>query len=223
MKLSNPTLLEFMTSYHTIPIYQRNYSWEKKNIARFLSDIKETAEKNKKEENYDHFFGTIVTSSMKKKSDSNIVEKYILDGQQRIVTVVLIFIALCKKALEEKNEEKINNYLTYIGHKKLNFRDLYRVTPNKGDTVLTDLFKYCQEKKGDEIEALLQKNQKHTICKNLLIILKAFNDEESLREDMMLGLGNFNVVVLQVEKENPQLIFETINSTGVELSQSDFN
>ncbi|MCW1353407.1 DUF262 domain-containing protein [Campylobacter jejuni] len=88
-----------------IPVYQRNYDWSVENCKKLMRNIKDIVETEKK-----HFLGTIVYMSDKKTSAS--FQKYIIiDGQQRLTTIMLILKALHDIALtiNDKSAEQIDN------------------------------------------------------------------------------------------------------------------
>lgn len=103
MKASEASLFELITKSNTqfiIPIYQRNYDWTEKHCKVLLNDIKE-AGKNKKE----HFIGSIVYVNDNKPVTS-IKELIVVDGQQRLTTIYLIYLRLYN-LLDNNNPKKI--------------------------------------------------------------------------------------------------------------------
>ncbi len=94
-----------------IPVYQRNYSWEKEHCMKLLRDIFDIA---KDKNQIAHFIGSIVYILGDTYSNANIKELSIIDGQQRITTITLIYIRIYKLAKEIKDDflaEDINNRL----------------------------------------------------------------------------------------------------------------
>ena len=96
-----------------IPVYQRPYSWKKKNCEQLLKDLKDVYERGHKS----HFFGSLVYVS---ENSGSCEEFIIIDGQQRITTVSLLLLAICNFLIEHPdikiasiNTTKIKNaYLT---------------------------------------------------------------------------------------------------------------
>ena len=107
MKASEASLYEFITKSNTkfvIPVYQRNYDWTDKHCKVLLNDIKEAGRKKKK-----HFIGSIVYVNDDIVPITSVKELIIVDGQQRLTTIILIYLRLYKlagklndKALEEE-------------------------------------------------------------------------------------------------------------------------
>ena len=86
-----------------IPIYQRKYSWEKKECERLLNDI---IEAGKNDHTVNHFFGSIVYLSLQH-SQASVQEMMVIDGQQRLTTVLLLLYSF-SKAIENKELERIS-------------------------------------------------------------------------------------------------------------------
>jgi len=92
MQAQEKTLIEFLRDKQqfTIPIYQRTYSWTQKQCLKLWEDIKEISKNDEVEY---HFMGSIVR--IKRKLDSSeISEQVIIDGQQRITTILLLLTAI---------------------------------------------------------------------------------------------------------------------------------
>lgn len=81
---------------YCVPRYQRNYVWNKTNWSELLADIKFTISDEDNKINWSHFFGTIV---LNRKNNSNLgnEEFEIIDGQQRLTTIFVIFISILAK------------------------------------------------------------------------------------------------------------------------------
>ncbi len=100
----------FYQEGYSIPNYQRDYAWEKKNFTELWGDLSEAM--NFKD-GQGHFIGTIVVS--KNEEDNKIYD--IIDGQQRITTIfMLLYILASKQSAEEKQATKIK-FLTRKGGK----------------------------------------------------------------------------------------------------------
>lgn len=197
---------------YVIPVYQRNYTWNKrKHVKKLLDDLDKLLEKRLSK----HFIGTIVY--LDTNSDVNTKERTIVDGQQRLITIFLILYAIKYIALEEGNDKlvnMINDY--YLENKYTDEKYKFRLKPLVDDDEVYELI--CQNK----IEKV--KNKKSKVYENYIYIkaeiekrLKKYTMNEILK-----GLDSLYVVYIQLDREDDaQQIFESINSTGVELNAAD--
>ena len=210
MKAEEKELLRFLEGTDKnfiIPIYQRNYDWKKDNCNQLFDDLENLLKKNLES----HFFGSVVC---KPEDMERII---IIDGQQRITTISLLLLAIynyiknnnisVEGALDEKilNEYLINKYspkekkikLKPIKKDQLAFEKLF---DNNCDDVinnsnLTQNYKYLYER---------VENSKYTV------------------NQLYDAIKKLMVVVIQLhENDNPQLIFESMNSTGLDLTEAD--
>ena len=109
-----------------IPVYQRNYDWKQKNCAKLLNDLIKI--QSDKFETY--FIGSLVSKR------GVHTENYIIDGQQRLTTISLIFLAIYKIALEEKKErfaEKV--YHQYLINRYSDEEEKQKLQPIKRDKI----------------------------------------------------------------------------------------
>ena len=191
-----------------IPVYQRNYDWTEKHCKVLLNDIIE-AGKNKKE----HFIGSIVYVTDNKPATS-VKELIVVDGQQRLTTITLIYLRLYK-LLEEIGNQSLKNkiYEQYLINK---FAD----TPDKkiklkptanNDKALKHIY--------DNIK--ISFNEKSNIIDNYIFFEN--NITKSNYEEVLEGLANLIFVDMALDRkyDDPQRIFESLNSTGLALSQGD--
>lgn len=199
-----------------IPIYQRNYVWEKKNVEQLLFDIEKMIPFINNEEEF-HFFGSIVYIDTLHKGSFN--EWTIIDGQQRLTTIFLLLQALKNvypdsyKIISKKyllNDEDIintNNELDRYRLKPLVSDDnvYVKIANNNIDSMSID------EKTSNVYKA-------YTTIKNQLNSWKDKYDVDTI----LSALDKFRIVWIQLGKnENPQQVFESINSTGVNLTAAD--
>jgi len=195
-----------------VPPYQRPFAWEELQVSQLLSDI----DNNLNEEEY--FLGTIVLSQ----KDDNKLE--IIDGQQRITTIVIFFAALKKFLEDERAIEKIqNDYLSdYNEREKDNmpklelslqdnefFKD-FIVNSNRDKETTKEShkrIKFAFELSEKKIQKLLSNNNNDI---NILYDWKDFINQK------------LQVVVITVPTDaNAFTIFETLNDRGLELAQID--
>ncbi|GAA9650949.1 DUF262 and DUF1524 domain-containing protein [Helicobacter pylori] len=204
------TLLEFFkqtqTNQFVIPIYQRLYSWEKEQCKQLWDDIIKIGGNDKMD---GHFIGSILYAGV---DDTHSSPLLIIDGQQRLTTITLLFIALRNRSSDEVKRKKMESYLINSG--------------NDGDKKFRLIL---SESDKDTLLSLIDKDRRKPSEPSLKIVenLKLF--EEWIRkntdklETIFKGLEKLMIVwiALKKEKDNPQLIFESMNSKGIELTQTD--
>lgn len=214
MRATDDFLLEFLESKRElfiIPVYQRNYDWKLKNCKQLFQDVINI--KSKELESY--FVGSIVTYPNRLKSrDSRLSEKLIIDGQQRITTLFLILLAL-RDFIERNSKEEYEDILKAVESIILNIQD----KKLKLKSVKSD---------DDALQAIINKdNFNDHALSNIIINYNYFT--EALKEcplnpyELLNALYKLQIVniALEVGKDNPQLIFESLNSTGLDLSAAD--
>lgn len=194
---------------YLIPVYQRLYSWELPQCQRLWNDIVAMQKENRE----GHFLGSIVCIA--EKTAPTGVQKYmVIDGQQRLTTLTLVLIALRDSVTEETgiNINQLNtSFLT----------NQYETGDNKYKLLLTDedrdvliaLIESKPIKKGTQSKLLDAYNYfKAQIAKN-----------EINPQLLFEATGKLQIVIITLERDHddPQAIFESLNSTGKELSQSD--
>ncbi len=216
MKAGEATLLEFFkqtqTNQFVIPIYQRLYSWKKEQCKQLWDDIIKIGGNDKMN---GHFIGSILYAGV---DDTHSSPLLIIDGQQRLTTITLLFIAL-RNHLSEEVE-----ILEEFSHKKV---ESYLINSDKdGDKKFRLIL---SESDKDTLLSLIDKNKRKPSEPSLEIMENFKLFEEWIRkntnklETIFKGLEKLMVVEISLErgKDNPQLIFESMNSTGKDLTQTD--
>ncbi|MFP6063138.1 DUF262 domain-containing protein [Helicobacter pylori] len=219
MKAGEATLLEFFeqnqTNQFVIPIYQRLYSWGKEQCKQLRDDIVKTGGNDQMN---GHFIGSIVFVHDGIYT-TNYNELLIIDGQQRLTTITLLLIAL-RNYLNDEDE-----LLEKFSCQKIQNRYLIN-SDEKGDKK----FKlFLSEPDRDTLLSLIDENRRKPSEPSLKIMENFKLFEEWIRkntdklETIFKGLDKLMVVEISLErgKDNPQLIFESMNSKGVELTQTD--
>ncbi|MFP6044524.1 DUF262 domain-containing protein [Helicobacter pylori] len=219
MKAGEATLLEFFeqnqTNQFVIPIYQRVYSWEKEQCKQLWDDIIKTGGNDQIE---GHFIGSIVFVHDGIYT-TNYNELLIIDGQQRLTTITLLFIAL-RDHLNDEDE-----FLEKFSRQKILNRYLIN-SDEKGDKKFKLIL---SEPDRDTLLSLIDKDRRKPSEPSLKIMENFKLFEEWIRkntdklETIFKGLDKLMVVEISLErgKDNPQLIFESMNSTGKDLTQTD--
>ncbi len=211
------TLLNFFeenqNNQFVIPIYQRLYSWKKEQCEQLWDDIIKTGGNDQIK---GHFIGSILYVLDGNTHSNNPL--LIIDGQQRLTTITLLFIALRDhlndedEFLEKFSREKIESYLINSdkdGDKK--FRLI--LSESDKDTLLS----LIDENKRKPSELSLK------IMENFKLFEEWIRKNTDKLETIFKGLEKLMIVwiALKKEKDDPQLIFESMNSKGIELTQTD--
>ena len=210
MKASEIKFEEFLNKKKThfiIPVYQRNYNWKNIQCEDFIKDIESLI----KREREIHFLGTIVYI---KNNDIEAIEKgineyIIIDGQQRITTSMLFLKALYDLSDDEDDREEIyDDYLTIKRSDKL------KLKPIKDDNNI-----FIKLLKNQDID----KNEPSRIYQNYKFFINHLENSNITIERYFKSFRRLWVVFIELdrEKDDPQLIFESINSTGLSLSEAD--
>lgn len=195
-----------------IPVYQRYYSWDIEQCKRLWNDIVEMQKKNKQ----GHFVGSIV--NIAEKAMPTGVQKYmIIDGQQRMTTLTLLLIALRDYAVAHPEDTTINS--RRIDNMLL--KNEYETGDERYKLLLTEtdrdiLVKLVEDKPIPE-----------DINSRLLANHKFFSDQIATKElapaEIYESIGKLQIVNITLDRDvdDAQAIFESLNSTGKELSESD--
>lgn len=214
MKANETKVEDFLSSNKTqfvIPVYQRNYDWTTSQCKQLLDDILEIGSSNKMNA---HFIGSIVYVHDDAYVTSKIKELIIIDGQQRLTTLTLIYVALYRLA-KELGDSSLENEIseTYLINKFAPENDKLKLRPTENnDRALRYLIR------GDKNEEFLKFSK---IIDNFNYFKTRINEVN--HQNILQGLSKlmFVEISLDREKDNPQRIFESLNSTGLELSQAD--
>lgn len=194
-----------------IPVYQRNYEWYEKHCEKLFDDIVNAANKDKR-----HFVGSIVYANM---SEDRIRSYAIIDGQQRITTIFILLQALYSKADNELVKQKIHRWL-------FNYDEYTPVLPDS-----VSKLKLKPIRSDNEQLTKLINNELDDIDKTSNIYInyelfnklidKALSDGVSI-DNILHGIELLECALIILEGEDdPQEVFESINSTGLELYLSD--
>lgn len=196
-----------------IPVYQRYYSWDKEQCERLWNDIVNMQIQNKA----GHFVGSIV--NIAEKAMPTGVQKYmIIDGQQRMTTLTLMLIALRNYSIAHPDDISINfrridNVL--LKNEYENGDERYKLLLTETDrNTLINLIERKPLTDEDENSRLLR-NYQYFEDKINSLVLKPSEVYESI--------GKLQIVNITLDRamDDPQAIFESLNSTGKELSESD--
>ncbi len=195
-----------------IPVYQRYYSWDIEQCKRLWNDIEDMQKHNK----YGHFVGSIV--NIAEQAMPTGVQKYmIIDGQQRITTLTLMLIALRDYAIKHPEDTSIN----YRRIDNMLLKNEYEDGDERYKLLLT-------ENDRDILISLVERKPipDNTISR-LLVNYEYFAGQieknKLLPSEIYESIGKLQIVNITLDRtiDDAQAIFESLNSTGKELSESD--
>ncbi len=216
MKADATTLLKFIEDNQknqlVIPIYQRVYSWEKEQCKELWDDIIKIGGNDKMN---GHFIGSILYVRV---DDTHSSPLLIIDGQQRLTTITLLLTAL-RDHLNDEDE-----FLEKFSRQKIQNRYLIN-SDEKGDKKFRLIL---SESDKDTLLSLIDENRRKPskpsskIVENFKLFEEWVSNTNEL-ETIFKGLEKLMIVYIALKKEkyDPQLIFESMNSKGMELSQTD--
>lgn len=195
-----------------IPVYQRNYDWQKENCKLLFDDLLKLIKSNKKS----HFFGSIVTAHANGGSSDDFV---IIDGQQRITTVSLLFMAMINAV--KHGDANVDNpkicqkmYDSYIVDEFSNDEKKVRLKPTMDDALA-----FNKIVEGDAEKFIEDSN----VTANYYFFYDSIRNNSSYSVDQLYdAIRKLCIIDIFVEEDDdPQLIFESLNSTGLKLTEAD--
>lgn len=216
MKAVEAKLLGFLrkSPQFVIPIYQRAYSWTDKECRQLWDDIVRTGSND---DIPAHFVGSIVYIEQGLYQVTPDVPLLVIDGQQRLATMTLLVAALAKavgesEPLEDFSAEKLRGY--YLLNEYEQGERRYKLLLSQTDK--GSLMAIAGDGEQPEHSSL-------RVTQNFELFEKLIAERNGDLEPVCKGLAKLVVVDVALDRhqDNPQLIFESMNSTGRELSQAD--
>lgn len=210
MEADATTLLKFIKDNQknqlVIPIYQRVYSWEKEQCKQLWDDIIKIGGNDKMD---GHFIGSILYVLDRITHSNNAL--LIIDGQQRLTTITLLLTALRDHWSDKRKE----------------IEDHYLINSNKdGDKKFRLIL---SESDKDTLLYLIDKDRRKPsepsskIVENFKLFEEWIRKNTNQLETIFKGLEKLMIVEIALEKgkDDPQFIFESMNSKGIGLTQTD--
>lgn len=192
-----------------IPVYQRDYAWTKNNCSKLWDDLVHLSQNGRE----DHFLGTLVTIG------SGFQEYTIIDGQQRLTTISILLISLYDYLKDKNNKNSEENILKeqildfLINKYSHDGGQRIRLKPNKQDREhFENLFLDKAPKSFDS-----------NINNNYQFFLEKIKGGSLSPQQIFDSFRKLKIVLIDLirNQDDPQLIFESLNSTGVDLTAGD--
>lgn len=212
MEVKRSSIAKFMEQPKTqfqIPVFQRNYDWKQEQCQQLLKDILEVG---KTTETQNHFVGSIVYLQTDLQSKPSLLT--IIDGQQRLTTLTLLWIALHRHAIQSMQEEAAEEiWKSYLINEFVKGEAKIKLRPIKKD--------------NEALEHLLHNSDNpwngnySQIIENYQFFYDSINNDNF--DIIRIGIEKLVLIEIALEKgkDDPQQIFQSMNSTGLDLSQAD--
>ena len=193
-----------------IPVYQRNYDWKTENCKQLYDDLVKIIKEHRKS----HFFGSLVSVY---NPDGHNEEFLIIDGQQRLTTVSLLFLAMYN--LIDKGI-----IVSETANLKQRIFEEYLVDKWKPEDTRIKLKPVKNDQKA--FGKLFSDSTEHIRESNLTVNYDYFYDriqkQEITIDQLYDAICCLEIINIRLDRDdNPQLIFESLNSTGLDLSEGD--
>lgn len=203
--------MEGAKNRYIIPVYQRKYDWKLDNCRQLYVDLKKIIQ----DQRSSHFFGSIVSQVVPAGSR---IEYHIIDGQQRLTTVTLLLLAIAHLVHAEKVESAEQNLDDQINDRFLLDKwakpeDKIKLCPIKSD-------------RGALAKLVAGDPEEYEPDSNLTINYRYFC-EQILKEEVPVdalfdAISRLQIISITLDPpDNAQLIFESLNSTGLALTEGD--
>lgn len=215
MKATETQLVKFLqgVKQFVIPIYQRTYSWTNSECEQLWKDILRVAQNEKIPS---HFIGSVVYIEKGLFQASSVPQLLVIDGQQRLATVSLLLAAFAR-VLGERGDRKditkgkISNYFLFNREESDEKRHKLILTQRDRNTL------------EDILEERKTQKPSHNLASNFKFFYDKITENVVDLDQLYRGIEKLVIVDVSLDSnhDNPQLIFESLNSTGKELSQTD--
>ena len=223
MKATDGYIIDFLNdrAQYYVPIYQRKYSWELSHCDKLFHDIEKVA---LDETRQCHFLGSVIYLPDSSAQHNSGTKKYfVIDGQQRLMTISLLLLALCdyteqlKKAggdiqkLASTSWEQLQDFLI----SRILTGDIkYKIRLNQED--------FATYKALFDSRTPAPEFKKTRIFENYSFFMRKLNEEKIDPQIIFHGIQKLKFIDMNIEvSDNAQLIFETVNTTGKSLSSVD--
>lgn len=199
-------LLEGMKTRFVIPVYQRNYDWKIEQCKQLFDDLEDIVAVDSES----HFFGSIVSQA-----DGSI--RVVIDGQQRITTTYLLLLALVRKLKEglQTSDDSLADMITesYLIDKWHKSERKLKLKLIKDDQAAFEAI-YVGDEKGFY--------QESNITQNYLYFCNRIDRTKLSADELYSAIERLMIIDIELGRDDDaQRIFESLNSTGLDLSEGD--
>lgn len=202
------------TKQFIIPIYQRTYRWEHDQCEQLWKDIVKAGSDDKIA---GHFIGSIVYIEKGLFQASSPPQLLVIDGHQRLTTISLLFIAMSRRMKEmnfegEISQKKILNYYLLNNNEDGELRYKLILTRTDKSTLIHLI---------DDVE--IREPSSKRILENFRFFEEQIRKSQIDINILYKGIKKLLMVEISLDRtqDNPQRIFESMNSTGMDLTQTD--
>ena len=202
------SLLKLSDAVFNIPVYQRNYDWDTENCQQLFSDL-ETITLTQK----DHFIGSIVYISI-----GTATEPYynIIDGQQRITSVMLFLKALHDSTDDIKFQKQVRHgFLINVG---LDDEPKMKLKQVESDSTVYEKIVLQTEFHED---AFTEQEKQSNVYRNYMFFKDSIEQSSANLQDLYNAVFKLEIIDVCLTTEDPQEVFESMNSTGKSLTNTD--
>lgn len=211
MKANEKHLVRFLESpdvNFVIPVYQRNYNWKKEQCEQLFNDLVSVA----KNDLTNHFFGTVVCIY---NINGHNREYLIIDGQQRTTTISLLLLAIYNVLKEGNLDAKLNKdriFNQYLFNQYLDDEAKVKLKLIKEDS-------YALKKIFANEDFIIDSN----VTLNYQYFYERILTQEISIDALYAAIEKLMIVEIELKngEDDPQLIFESLNSTGLDLTDAD--
>lgn len=193
-----------------IPVYQRHYDWKIEQCQKLYDDLIKVIRLGRKS----HFFGSIVSSY---RPDSEHEEYQIIDGQQRLTTVSLLLLAMYHlihqgKVIPEDKSIPVRIFEDYLVDKYQPRETRLKLKSVRNDQQVLEFL----------LEGQMENFKDSNLTINYEYFYRRIQKEEITLDELFRAVRSLEIINIKLDPEdNPQLIFESLNSTGLDLSEGD--
>ncbi len=211
------------TKQYQVPLYQRTYSWTKEQRARLWSDLVVLAQDRTHEPGTTHFIGSLVLAPTPDNGPAGVNKYLVVDGQQRLTTLTILLAAIRDHQRDvlggqegAKEFERVNE--KYLINKWESGLDRYKLLPTQGDRPSYTAIIESSERAGAD-DAI---GRAYRYFREKLQEVDDPEDPTDISNLEKAVLGGLSVVSVTTHPgDNVHRIFESLNNTGLRLTQGD--
>ena len=211
MDAKKMSLLDFFNSSKTfiIPVYQRKYDWQQEHCQQLFNDIVRIIELGR-----EHFLGTFVYQTQNSADGLN--SYVIIDGQQRITSLILLAKILYELNNDDVQKEEILEL--FIKNLTGRLKNKCKLRPTEYDA---PIFEKLMQNENFSEDNFSNDEKNSVLYKNYIFFRQEVLSQNYSADKLYDAIKKLNIVGILLKNENPQEIFESLNSTGKDLTESD--